>query len=81
MGTLRAFSGASISFAASSILSALNSSVVGYFTRGLNLWLWVLNWVFMYLLYTVSVAFHGHVGPCRIRRLCSDIALGVYIYK
>ena len=27
-----------------------------------------------------SVVFHGHVGPCRIRRLCSDIALVVYIY-
>ena len=24
--------------------------------------------------------FHGHVGPCRICRLCSDILLVVYIY-
>ena len=24
--------------------------------------------------------FHGHVGPCRICRLCSDIVLVVYIY-
>ena len=27
-----------------------------------------------------SVVFHGHVGPCRIRRLCSDLVVVVYIY-
>ena len=25
--------------------------------------------------------FHGHVGPCRMRRLYSDIFVVVYIYK
>ena len=28
----------------------------------------------------LELGFHGHVGPCRICRLCSDIFLVVYIY-
>ena len=31
----------------SCVFSALKLSVVGYFTRGLNLWFGVLNWDFM----------------------------------
>ena len=27
-----------------------------------------------------ELGFHGHVGPCRICRLCSDIFLDEYIY-
>ena len=42
---------------------------MGPFTCCLNMW------DFMDLYFV----FHGHVGPCRMCRLYSDIALGVYI--
>ena len=51
-------------------ISASNSTVVGHFISDLNLW----NFR------GFKLGFHGHVGPCRICRLCSDIILVVYIY-
>ena len=37
----------------------------------------VLNW---WILWDLNLIFHGHVEPCRIYCLYSDIALVVYVY-
>ena len=34
----------------------------------------------MLVLWMGNLVFHGHVGPCRICRLCSDISLVGYLY-
>ena len=64
----------SISFIAFSVYFCPNSTSVGHFTRRLNL----------LVLMDLNLAFHGHVGPCRMssvfRHIFGWISVCVYIY-